>query len=546
MIVDKSHVSACMGLHSSASAVKKARTARNKSKKAQEGFHLPIIPELEDEAIEINPPADTVDQGNKQGNNDYEPDEDPYEEDMVVDDVSKKKGKANGFVVSDGEYSTPIPEGVTLTTYFAYYSQMLPSTYLKVIVQPSSESEWEKVLEIHYNNIGCDQVHGKPQTLQWKMSDKSKNKARSMSLESEMHWANLKFEVEREEIKKKGQVTVYVSLPEGYLDALRMRLIPNYKPETKKGKANWTPINLDIPCRLGAGPSDSLVGPNPNALAQPHLEVGPVAGPSNNRPIEPFSGDSGPAHPPGFQDTFTSIIQYLKSCTSCPHKDMFCARTNNKAHVQFTSVLVKAWAHVLACKATSVMFDKPLDTPLFTFYYNAVPGATVQPPSDNAPSKVTQNTGAAAMAPMTQTTPFPSATVVPDLGNMLLVCLGQMQMQMFRNLQQEPSGSLGLPSQMAGTVTGRPIASYNLSDVIVDENNEYPSIDTFFEELKLKYPQHNFSILLQRLTDSRMRTIDEFTLWSEDELVGTFRLSAGEAQWVLKQVKIALKTVLKA
>ncbi|KAF8575104.1 hypothetical protein K439DRAFT_1623850 [Ramaria rubella] len=150
------------------------------------------------------------------------------------------------------------------------------------------------------------------------------------------------------------------------------------------------------------------------------------------------------------------------------------------------------------------------------------------------------------MAPMTQTTPFPSATVVPDLGNMLLVCLRQMQMQMFRNLQQEFGGSLGLPSQMAGTVTGRPIASYDLSDVIVDENNEYPSINTFFEELKFKYPWHNFGILLQRLTDSRMRTIDEFTLWSEDELVGTFRLSAGEAQWVLKQVKIALKTVLEA
>ncbi|KAF8580294.1 hypothetical protein K439DRAFT_1619936 [Ramaria rubella] len=316
-----------MGSCSSASAVKKARTAMNKAKKAQEGFHHPVIPELEDEAMEIDPPDDTVDQGNKQGDDDYEPDEDPYEEDMVVDDVSKKKGKANSFVVSDN---------ITF-----YVPQGYHTTERQIIILKTMELE-----------KAVNQVHGKPQTLQWKMCDKSKNKARIMSLESEMHWADLKFEVEHEEIKKKGQVTVDVSLPEGYLDALRMRLIPNYKPKTKKGKANWTPINLNIPCGLGAGPSDLLAGPNPNALAQPHLEVGPVAGPSNNKPVKSFGRDLGPAHPPGFQEAYTNIIQYLKSCTSCPHKDTFCARTNNKAHIWFTSALVKAWAHVLACKAT--------------------------------------------------------------------------------------------------------------------------------------------------------------------------------------------------
>ncbi|KAF8580944.1 hypothetical protein K439DRAFT_1619422 [Ramaria rubella] len=129
---------------------------------------------------------------------------------------------------------------------------------------------------------------------------------------------------------------------------------------------------------------------------------------------------------------------------------------------------------------------------------------------------------------------------------MLLVCLGQIEMQMFQTLQQEFGGSLGFPSQMAGTVASHPIASHNLSDVIVDKNNKYLSIDAFFEELKLKYPRHDFGIPLQRLTNGRMTTIDEFTLWSEHELVGTFGLSAGEAQWVLKQVKIALKTVQEA
>ncbi|KAF8581931.1 hypothetical protein K439DRAFT_1618672 [Ramaria rubella] len=109
----------------------------------------------------------------------------------------------------------------------------------------------------------------------------------------------------------------------------------------------------------------------------------------------------------------------------------FCARTDNKAHVWFTSALVKAWAHVLACKATVVTFDKPPDTPLFAFYYKAAPGVTVQPPGDDGPSWVSGNTGTEAIVPTTtQGTSFPPTAIAPDMGNMLLVCLGQMQMQM--------------------------------------------------------------------------------------------------------------------
>ncbi|KAF8573205.1 hypothetical protein K439DRAFT_1625234 [Ramaria rubella] len=205
-------------------------------------------------------------------------------------------------------------------------------------------------------------------------------------------------------------------------------------------------------------------------------------------------------------------------------------------------VLVKAWAHVLACKATGVTFDKPLDTPLFAFYYKAAPGATVQPPGDDGPSQVSGNTGTAAIAPTTtQGTSFPPTAMAPDIGNMLLVCLRQMQMQMLQTMQGDLGGSLVLPSQVIGPVAGHPIASHDLSDVMINGNKEYPLINTLFEELKCKYPRRNLGILLQKLTDGGMRTIDEFTLWSENELVGTFKVSAGEAQWVLKEVKNVLK-----
>ncbi|KAF8575986.1 hypothetical protein K439DRAFT_1623184 [Ramaria rubella] len=439
-----------MGSHSSVSAVKKARTARNKAKKQVqvEGFQLPIIPELEDEAMEVDIPS-SDDQGSKQ-DDDYKPDEDVYEEeDMVVDDnsIPKKKGKAIGFVVSDN---------VTFYVCQGYHMTKQCIVVLKT-------TKWEQVLQALYKNIGCDQVCGKPQTLQWKISDRSKSKARIMSLENEAHWADLKFEIEQEEIKKKGQMTVDVSLPEGYLDALQMRLIPNYKPETNKG----------------AGPPNVLS--EPNALAQ---SCALVTSPSNavarltNEPApafaEPFSGQASPS---SFQDAYRSIIQYLRSCTPCPHKGAFCA---NKAHVWFTSALVKAWAHVLAA-----------------------PGVTVQ------------------LLVMTAPLGMPQANADADA----------------LNYAGRSWWLTGAPK------SGHPIASHDLSNIIINGNKEYPLIDTLFEELKCNYPRCDLGILLQKLTDGGMRTINEFTLWSENELVGTFKVSAGETQWVLKEVKNALKMV---
>ncbi|KAF8581930.1 hypothetical protein K439DRAFT_1618671 [Ramaria rubella] len=141
-----------MGLRSSVSAVKKARTARNKAKKQVqvEGFQLPIIPELEDEAMEVDIPS-SDDQGSKQDDY-YEPAEDFYEEeDMVVDDnsIPKKMGKAIGFVVSDN-VTFYVPQG--------YHTTEQCIVVLKT-------TKWEQVLQALYKNIGCDQVCGKPPTL---------------------------------------------------------------------------------------------------------------------------------------------------------------------------------------------------------------------------------------------------------------------------------------------------------------------------------------------------------------------------------------------
>ncbi|KAF8573204.1 hypothetical protein K439DRAFT_1625233 [Ramaria rubella] len=179
-----------MGLCLSVSAVKKARTVRSKAKKQVqvERFQLPIIPELEDEAMEVDIPS-SDDQGSKQ-DDDYKPDEDVYgEEDMVVDDnsIPKKKGKAIDFVVSDN-VTFYVPQGYHMT---------------EQCIVVLKTTKWEQVFQALYKNIGCDQVCGKPQTLQWKISDRSKSKARIMSLENIAHWADLKLKIEREEIKKK-------------------------------------------------------------------------------------------------------------------------------------------------------------------------------------------------------------------------------------------------------------------------------------------------------------------------------------------------------
>jgi hypothetical protein len=44
----------------------------------------------------------------------------------------------------------------------------------------------------------------------------------------------------------------------------------------------------------------------------------------------------------------------------------------------------------------------------------------------------------------------------------------------------------------------------------------------------------------RKLTDSNMYTIDEFALWSEQELIEAFDLSRAEVRWLLREVKCAL------
>jgi hypothetical protein len=73
----------------------------------------------------------------------------------------------------------------------------------------SKTDKWPAVQAIIYQNVGCDKVARKPELL-WKFE---KPRAKTLSLEEESHWDDLKAEVEGEQ-KKKTPSCIEVLIPE--------------------------------------------------------------------------------------------------------------------------------------------------------------------------------------------------------------------------------------------------------------------------------------------------------------------------------------------
>ncbi|KAF8581557.1 hypothetical protein K439DRAFT_1618927 [Ramaria rubella] len=339
-------------------------------------------------------------------------------------------------------------------------------------------NDWLDVLQEIHSNIGCAQFSLKP-SLQWKISEKQKS--RVMGLEDVTHWEDLKAEVESEELKKKnGNVTVDLLIAEDYIDGKK----------GTKGVKGFTPINLDA---------------NPNV-------------------------DTPASHPPPSQHTSGSHKQqlraYLTSCKDCPHTGSYCARKENGTHVRIPNPMVKEWAKFLASGVIGITCEVLPKVAKWDIYYKVTACAS--------------NPWNEAKVPASVET-LPAVTVAPpgDDTNMMLLSLTQMQMQM-QFMQSMHAISQNYPPTVPGPAT-LVSAPHDLTDVCIVPNYKYTQLDIFFEDLESKHPQRNLNGMMRKLIDGRILTTDEFTLWSEEELVGTFGLLVGEARWILREVKMALK-----
>ncbi|KAF8581335.1 hypothetical protein K439DRAFT_1619125 [Ramaria rubella] len=363
-------------------------------------------------------------------------------------------------------------------------------------------NEWQDILHKIHIKVGCAEFLCKP-SLQWKISEKAK--PRIMGLENAMHWEDLKSEVEQEETKKKNSVvSVDLLIDDQYIESLWARLITNYTLSRKKGAkgVKFTPLNLDT---------------DPNA-AIPDSDISRVLPPT----------------------------------LDCLHIGSYCARKENDAHVHIPNPMVKDWAKFLGSEVIGVTHEVPPKVSKWDFYYQAT--AHISNPQSEAQAP-TGPEGDGAGVPI-MVAPVGAISVPSGSGaseaDMLLLSLMQMQMQMqmqsMQFMQSMHSGALPIHSQappplFPGLAAPIPAQAHDLTDVCLDPTQEYTPLDIFFENLESKYPQRDLNGIMWKLVDKGMGTIDEFTLWKEEELVEKFWLLAGEARWILREAKTALKAV---
>jgi hypothetical protein len=87
----------------------------------------------------------------------------------------------------------------------------------------SKTDKWPAVQAIIYQNVGCDKVAQKPELL-WKFE---KPRAKTLSLEEESHWDDLKAEVEGEQ-KKKTPSHIEVLIPEEVMQCSNPQIAITY------------------------------------------------------------------------------------------------------------------------------------------------------------------------------------------------------------------------------------------------------------------------------------------------------------------------------
>ncbi|KAF8591647.1 hypothetical protein K439DRAFT_1610948 [Ramaria rubella] len=383
-------------------------------------------------------------------------------------------------------------------------------------------NEWQDILQEIHLNVGCAEFLRKP-SLQWKISKKAK--PRIMGLKNAMHWEDLKSEVEQEETKKKNSVmSVDLLIDDEYIESLQAQLIMNYKPSGKKGAkgVKFTPLNLDA---------------DPN-VATPDGHIARVLPPTLASNDEASMCE---------KLAYNEILTYLTSCKDCPHIGSYCARKENGAHVCIPNPMVKDWAKFLGSQVIGVTHEVPPKVPKWDFYYRAT--ACVSNPQSKAQAPAGPE-GDGPDIPI-MVAPVGAISVPSGSGaseaNMLLLSLMQMQMQSMQFMQSMRGGALLIHSQaplpFPSLATPIPAQAHDLTDICLDPTQEYTPLDVFFENLESKYPWRDLNGIMRKLVDRGMGTIDEFTLWKEEELVEKFRLLAGEVQWILREAKTALKAV---
>ncbi|KAF8572726.1 hypothetical protein K439DRAFT_1625574 [Ramaria rubella] len=222
----------------------------------------------------------------------------------------------------------------------------------------------------------------------------------------------------------------------------------------------------------------------------------------------------------------------------------YCARKENGAHVRILNPMVKDWAKFLGFEVIGVTRKAPPKVSKWDFYYQATARAQAPagPEGDGAGIPIT-------VAPVGAIS-VPSGSGASE-ANMLLLSLTQMQMQMqmqsMQFMQSMHGGTLPIHSQaplpFPSLAAPIPAQAHDLTDVCLDPTQEYAPLNVFFENLESKYPQRDLNGIIRKVVDKGMGTIDEFTLWKEEELVEKFRLLAGAARWILREAKTALKAV---
>jgi hypothetical protein len=190
--------------------------------------------------------------------------------------------------------------------------------------------------------------------------------------------------------------------------------------------------------------------------------------------------------------------------------------------------------------------DSPPRTPLYTYYYTAPANAKVVPPAETSNTTCTEPSSGGPLPALALGNEPTTIGSTPDLNTMLamqLISMGQMQLQMFRNMfgtsVSQPNQASPFP-QASNTTTNTPASSQLTGVTSIESHRNYSTIEDFFRQISARDPKRDVGFIMDKLLEGGMLRIDEILWFREDDLREAYGLHLAEAKWLLREVSKAV------
>ncbi|KAL0056582.1 hypothetical protein AAF712_016813 [Marasmius tenuissimus] len=203
---------------------------------------------------------------------------------------------------------------------------------------------------------------------------------------------------------------------------------------------------------------------------------------------------------------------------------------NTVQHISLTHNMLSAWAGALAIGTHGVTLTTPPRSELFAMFHHKRAAGTSHWESAPGPTN-----------PVTPTT----STNETLLGLLVGQLLGNRSVNT-PTVTQQTSGAQNTP-QTPSRRGGNDANLLSSSPGTPSFYNPYPTIEFFFQLLGEAVPQRAQALaaLAEALAAKDLYNINEIDKITEEDLVGKYKLSEGNAQFVVKQVAKEIKRVRK-